>query len=359
MAPSPPTESEFEPASRLSAAVVPAILCAAIVAFGLTTISGRARAPGADSWVDRVASLSLPSPRIPAVRLFLFDPPSAQELARLLEAAWSTPGTEGAVPNLAPARLPEDMDGLDTDAKKDAFFRSVLPHVLAANRRIRAERARLRELRETLIAGKRLGHEGAAFVAELAAAYRVDLEEGASPDLGPTALVETLWERVDVVPPSLALAQAAIESAWGASRFARLGNSLFGQWVFAADRGIAPLLREEGANYSVARFVDLAQAVEAYVRNLNSFWAYEEFRALRRGMRETGGVLDPYALAEGLRLYSVRRGEYVDEVRQVMRNNRLARLDGRRLTRVPEAVWNVVLAEAGEVPSFRTVHVPE
>ncbi|MBE0618359.1 MAG: glucosaminidase domain-containing protein, partial [Proteobacteria bacterium] len=333
MAQSRPVESEHRPKLRGDGLVLPTLLCVTIVTFALLTLSGRNPAPEPGS-AQRFAN-PLPGARVLPVRLLLFEPPPALDLARLLDAAWSTPGTEDAVPNLAPIRLPEDMDALDKEAKKNAFFRSVLPHVLATNRRIRAERARLRELRERLLAGRGLSDGQGSFVAKLASRYRVDLDGEALSEFGASALVEALLERVDVVPPSLALAQAAIESAWGSSRFSRLGNSLFGQWVFAADRGIAPLLRGEGANYSVARFVDLAEAVEAYVSNLNSFWAYEEFRVLRRSMREAEGGLDAQILAGGLRLYSVRREEYVDEVRKVMRNNRLGRLDSRRLTRVP------------------------
>jgi Bax protein len=292
------------------------------------------------------------------VGLFLFDSPPSRQLTRLLDAAWSVPGMEGLVPNLAPVRLPPDMDELDLEHKKEAFFRSVLPHVLAANRRIRAERARLLALGERLGRGEATAREDDAFVRELAERYRIDTPE-TEPGAPPEELIEELLRRVDVVPPSLALAQAAIESAWGGSRFAKLGNSLFGQWVFSADKGIAPLLRDEGANYSVARFVDLAEAVDAYVRNLNSFWAYEEFRILRRGMREVGEALDPHALADGLILYSIRREEYVDEVRKVARDNRLHRFEGKRLAPVPEAVWSEILAEQGAATSFRWVELDD
>lgn len=351
-------EDELRPVVRGSALLLPALLCGAVVALGLATWwAKKLEAPSRVA--DWIPTISLPAPSSSAAhRLFLFHCESARSLTTLLEAAWSLPVPDGLAPNLAPVRLPPDMDELDLERKKEVFFRAVLPHVLVANRRIRDERARLVVLGERLRAGQVPTGEEEAFLADLAERYRIGMERdeaGARPE----ALIEELLHRVDVVPPSLALAQAAIESAWGGSRFAKLGNSLFGQWVFSADKGMAPLLRDEGANYSVARFVDLAEAVDAYVRNLNSFWAYEEFRTLRRGMREAGEPLDPHALAEGLLLYSIRREEYVEEVRRVVRDNRLHRFESRRLARISEAVWNEVLAERGEVPAFHWVELDE
>lgn len=353
----PTPEDDLRPAVRTSGTVVPAVLCGAIVVLGILTWWGK-RPEGPDRRVVWVPSLSRPAAPPAPAGLFLFESPPARQLAGLLDAAWSVPGTEGFVPNLAPVRLPPDMDELDLETKKEAFFRSVLPHVMVANRRIRAERARLLALGERLGRGEPTAQEDDAFVWELAERYRIDTQEP-EPGAPTEELIEELLRRVDVVPPSLALAQAAIESAWGGSRFAKLGNSLFGQWVFSADKGIAPLLRDEGANYSVARFVDLAEAVDAYVRNLNNLWAYEEFRTLRRGMREAGEALDPHALAEGLLLYSMRREEYVDEVRKVVRDNRLHRFEGRRLARVPEAVWSEILAEQGAATAFRWVELDD
>ncbi|MDW7711113.1 MAG: glucosaminidase domain-containing protein [Deferrisomatales bacterium] len=351
-----PSEEECRPGNGVSGLLLPALLCGGIVAMGLLNLGSRKPA----SWMQQVPVLAASPSARPGVSLLVFESDSARGLSAVLDAAWSSPGAGDAIPNLAPLRLPPDMDELDREAKKDAFFRALAPHVLAANRKIRADRARLRDVREHVRAGRNLTADQEDFLVRLADRYRVG--EGGQGELlarGPEGLLEELWGRADVVPPSLALAQGAIESAWGSSRFARLGNSLFGQWVFSADKGMAPLFREEGANYSVARFVDIAEAVEAYMHNLNTLWAYEEFRAIRKGMRETGQPLDPRALAEGLLLYSVRREEYVEEVRTVVRDNRLESFDGRRLARLGESVWNTVLAELEEVPSFRVILLPE
>lgn len=357
MEPGPLPEDDPRPPARTPGTIVPALLCGAIVALGVLSWWGK-RPEAPDRGPQWVPSLSRPAAPPAPVGLLLFDSPPARQLTRLLDAAWSVPGIEGLVPNLAPVRLPPDMDELDLESKKEVFFRSVLPHILAANRRIRAERARLMALAERLGSGDAAAWEDSAFVRDLAERYRINPPQ-TEPPPAIEALIEELLHRVDVVPPSLALAQAALESAWGGSRFAKLGNSLFGQWVFSSDKGITPLLRDEGANYSVARFVDLSEAVDAYVRNLNSFWAYQEFRTLRRGMRLAGEALDPHALADGLLLYSIRREEYVDEVRKVVRDNRLHRFEGKRLAPLPEAVWSELLAVHGEVASFRWVNLDD
>ncbi len=249
---------------------------------------------------------------------------TALELLGRLGQVWDAAGN--GVPALAPRRFPADMDELSVAERKEVFFRSLLPHVLAHNDRITGERTRLLELSAHTANGAELGEADHRFLGGLADRYRLG-EEFAHPG----EQVQVLLRRVDVVPPSIALAQAAIESAWGTSRFSRLGNNLFGQWVFDRDRGIAPLERPENANYSLARFQSLGAAVDAYLRNLNGFSAYSEFRRLRLQMRVAGEALDPYLLVEGLSNYSTRRGEYVREVLSVIRSNDLTRYDQARL----------------------------
>jgi Bax protein len=246
---------------------------------------------------------------------------TARELLGRLAQAWD--GAGDGVPAVAPSRFPADLDQLPVTDRKEVFFRSLLPHVLARNDRIAREREQLVALPTD---GAALGETAQRFLRDLAARYRLE-EEVAEP----AAQLQALLGRVDVVPPSIALAQAAIESAWGTSRFTREGNNLFGQWVFDRDRGIAPLERPEDANYSLARFQSLGDAVDAYLRNLNGFSAYREFRRLRRLMRAAGDALDPYRLAAGLVNYSTRRHAYVQEVRSVIRGNDLTRYDHARL----------------------------
>jgi Bax protein len=123
-----------------------------------------------------------------------------------------------------------------------------------------------------------------------------------------------------VVPVSLALAQAALESGWGTSRGARNGHSVFGHMRFGDD--------DEGR---LRHFADLPAAVEAYALNLNTHRAYAEFRRARAAYRAEGKPLDGHSLAQHLHRYSERRMDYVRDVRGLMRANALRGLDRARL----------------------------
>ncbi|NOY44667.1 MAG: hypothetical protein GXP50_04330 [Deltaproteobacteria bacterium] len=267
----------------------------------------------------------------------LFRPTSAQELAAVLDRVWAEV-EEGGVPNVAPAILPPGLDRFPVARRKEVFVRAVVPHVVAANERIRAQRDSLEAIGRNLERGGRASEVDLLFLLDLARRYRVKVDPtGVRAD--PRAVVDALLQRVDVVPVPLAVAQAALESAWGTSRFAVEGNSLFGQWVFRAGAGIAPRDRPPGARYAVAAFPGLAEAVDGYLRNLNTLWAYEEFRRLRAQARVEGRRPDPRELAWGLLPYSVRREAYVQEVLDVMRQNRLGRYQGVRLVRLaPERI---------------------
>jgi len=96
--------------------------------------------------------------------------------------------------------------------------------------------------------------------------------------------------RVDVVPPSLAIAQAAEESGWGTSRFAVEANAVFGQWTFRKGAGVVPERRDPGKRHEVRSFEGLRQSVSAYMHNLNIHWAYKEFRRVRRELRNSSPV---------------------------------------------------------------------
>lgn len=312
-------------------ALPPATVVVAVLLFGIVA----SRRP---EWLFPVELSVTVTPEAP--RFVTFRPSSRGELSRILDAAWSLAKEKNRVPNFAPSALPDGMDHLEVEAKKRTFFRSLAPHVLWSNARIRTERSEVRELKEAHLRGTWQA-DNQHRLEKLAARYGLERSEGGR-TLTPATVLGELQRRVDVIPPSLALAQAAIESAWGTSRFARLGNNLFGQWVFSS-RGIVPLERPEGESYTLARFSHLGASVQAYMQNLNTLWAYEEFRRQRAEMRAAGRRLDPIALADHLALYSTRRMDYVRDVRQLIRQNALKRFDSRRLAEVPEEVWEEVL----------------
>lgn len=229
------------------------------------------------------------------------------------------------VPRLWLRQLPPDLAGIaDIDARKRTFLRILLPLVLAANEHVLVQRSRLEGLRRKLARGP-LSPGERRWLAGLAAHYGLALH-----DPGPTAAdIDLLLRRVDAVPPSLALAQAAVESAWGTSRLARRGNALFGQ-ISSGEDAIAP--RGHGnPPFRFARFDSLRASVDAYVANLDSHPAYREFRRLRAAERKAGHRPDGRALAATLTAYAGTGKAYVKTLQRVIDDNRLAAYDGATL----------------------------
>lgn len=222
------------------------------------------------------------------------------------------------VPRILLAKMPRDLGEFGTvDMRKRIFLRIMLPLVLEVNGAILRERKKLLDLKARAERGD-LGAADRDWLDRLADNYGL-----ADPDIA------VLLDRVDIVPVSLALAQAAEESGWGTSRFTREGNALFGQWTFSGN-GLVPR-RAEDAPYRVRAFSTLAEAVRAYSHNLNTHRAYAEFRRKRAAMRAADAPLDGYALAGTLRQYSERREEYVRSLRSIIVANDLQALDMARL----------------------------
>lgn len=226
------------------------------------------------------------------------------------------------VPRIFLAKLPTDLHAVpEVSLKKTVFFQTLLPLILQENERILADRRRLIRLRAETGIGEKLSARDRLWLAVLAERYRV-----------PSENMDELLRRVDVVPPSLAMAQAAEESGWGTSRFAQHGNALYGQWTTAGGDGLVPLNRDDGMDHKVKRFGTLTQSVAAYMRNLNTHRAYRDFRRTRLTMRREGSSPDGYTLAETLMRYSARGADYVSSIRSIIDGNALRPLDGARLT---------------------------
>ncbi|MDH5748188.1 MAG: glucosaminidase domain-containing protein [Rhodospirillales bacterium] len=226
------------------------------------------------------------------------------------------------VPRLFVATLPQGLDTVrEVKVRKALFFKTVLPLILKVNEEILADRQRLWRLRSQKNLGKTFAAEDRLWLLVTGERYGVDPEN-----------LKGLLERVDVVSPSLALAQAASESGWGQSRFAREGNAMFGEWTFSTTAGIAPLKREAGKTHRVRSFNSLRDSIRAYVHNLNTHRAYREFRDSRAQMRREGGPLDGIVLAGTLTRYSERGMDYVYDIRDIIQINRLRHLDDARLS---------------------------
>jgi len=231
--------------------------------------------------------------------------------------AYSWPPSSGkSVPRIAIDPLPLDYHpDLEVSRKKALFFRALLPLALAENEEIRKQRAFVQSVQSARVAPKNsLTRERLSI---LFGQYRVAME----PDM--TAAINKLLHRMDEIPPALLLAQAANESAWGTSRFARKANNLFGQWTWRTGQGIIPKERPEGEDYAIRKFPSLRASVRDYIHNLNIGHAYDELRKIRSQMRAAGQPLDAVALAVGLSRYSERGEDYINEIRNIITGNRL------------------------------------
>jgi Bax protein len=228
---------------------------------------------------------------------------------------------ESGVPPIIVTRFPEDHNHrLPAEEKKRTFLLSLLPMVLLANQAIEAERLEI----ETLLA--RHDHHGLLSPAERQRLQEmVDYYKLSGDPLDDSRARALLLHRVDVLPPSLVLAQAATESGWGTSRFAREGNNLFGQRTFRPGNGIVPSNRPDGETHEVKRFGTLFESVRSYMRNLNTHSAYRGLRELRAKVRRNGHPLADVHLASGLEAYSTRSHDYIDDIRAIIRANDLSR----------------------------------
>ena len=213
--------------------------------------------------------------------------------------------------------LPEFGKMENSSEKKARFLNYLGPIVESENERVLQQRERLLLLHGKYRRGQIPSWSERRWLEKLCEEYEVDkLLKGES------NVWEALLRRVDIVPVRLALVQAAKESGWGTSRFAREGNNLFGQRCFGAGCGIVPDGRPAGEIYEVAAFDSVRDSVRSYIGNLNTHYAYGSFRDLRHHQRQRRQVPDGYTLAAGLPMYSERGEEYLDEVRAMIRANR-------------------------------------
>lgn len=228
----------------------------------------------------------------------------------------------GDVPRLFLARLPGDLQEIKQPReRKILFIKMALPLILHANEMILWDRRLILKLLHKTRTGKTISYGEQAWLNNKAQEYGLS-----APDLA------ELVRRIDVIPPSLALAQAAEESGWGTSRFAREGNAIFGQRTWRGPNGIKPLRREPGKTFRVRAFDRLIDGIMSYTRNLNGHVAYDEFRRAREAQRHSGGVLDGYRLVANLKQYSERGDAYIDTIRMLMRVNKLQAYDKARLS---------------------------
>jgi Bax protein len=213
-------------------------------------------------------------------------------------------------------QFPKDLDELQNiRLKKETFIKIVLPLVVAENERILADRKKLK----IVLKKKQTSDLEKQWLRQKLLEYKVKKGN-----------MDELLSRLDIIPTSIALAQAAKESGWGTSRFALEGNAIFGQWTWSGN-GIAPLNRESNKSHKILKFPILRASVKAYQNNLNTHKSYTNFRDKRSTMRKKNKDITGLDLTETLKNYAQTGSDYIKILNQIIRENRLTDFEPVRL----------------------------
>jgi len=213
-------------------------------------------------------------------------------------------------------QFPRDLDNLQSvQLKKETFIKIVLPLIVAENEKILDDRLKLK----TLIEKKFTTDTEKQWLRQKLLEYKVKKGN-----------LEELLFRMDMIPVSIALAQAAKESGWGTSRFALEGNAIFGQWTWDG-QGIAPLKRDGDKNHKILKFPILRASVKAYKNNLNTHKSYSKFREKRKQLRDKKKSITGLSLTETLKNYAQTGSEYTKILNQIITQNRLSDFERVRL----------------------------
>lgn len=231
---------------------------------------------------------------------------TAREINRALDYSLDQVARTKLAPEVFLGSLDVDLNRIkDVNEKKATFFKIMLPIIAQQNDRIRAERQKIVD-------------DPADAPSSLYEKYDVEVGN-----------VDALLKRVDVIPASLVLAKAALESGWGSSRFAREGNNFFGMRTYDEDvPGIAP---KGASGFKVIKYKSISQSVRYYMLNINTHSAYSKLRAARANARDSGKTPNGLALTSYLTAYSEIPEEYGRRLRSLIKVNKLSRFDGVRL----------------------------
>ena len=219
------------------------------------------------------------------------------------------------------SELPDDFSEIqDVPTKKKLFYLVTLPLIYNTNTSIMQERRMVINI-EKKFARKELNKNETDEIIRLSKKYKLDYSEIN------TKLFRKLKQRINIIPVSLALGQAIIESGWGQSRFATEGNALYGQWTTSEDKGIIPEDRDEDKTHAVLKFKNLSESVKAYMFNINTHQAYYNFRVIRR-IDERIKYTDPISMkVKYLAAYAEIGDKYVDKLELIIASNNLQEFD--------------------------------
>ena len=223
--------------------------------------------------------------------------------------------------------LPEEMKMIEnTSQRKNLFIQIVLPLILDENNQIKLDRKKL-----FVVLNKNNNSDAEKKWLNMKfKQYGVKNKD-----------LSTLKIRMDEIPVSLAIAQAAKETGWGTSRFALEGNALFGQWTFSGD-GIKPKFSDNDKTHKVMKFQILKASVRAYQRNLNTHSSYKKFRKLRAQSRDNDEKLDSLILADCLNRYAANGAEYTKTLKKIILQNSLKDFDEVKLLPTSKKLKNLI-----------------
>ncbi len=212
--------------------------------------------------------------------------------------------------------LPNEIKNIgNTKKRKEMFIKIVLPLIVKENNKIRIDRKRL----FTILNKNSNTDIEKKWLEKKYKQYGVRKND-----------LSTLKVRMDEIPVSLAIAQAAKETGWGTSRFALKGNALFGQWTWSGE-GLKPKNADEGKDHKVMKFHSLQLSVRAYLRNLNTHSTYKNLRKARTELRSQNKPLDSFVLSKYLDRYAETGSQYIEVLQKIIEQNNLKDFDEARL----------------------------
>ena len=215
-------------------------------------------------------------------------------------------------------QFPRDLDELQSvKLKKETFIKIVLPLIVAENEKILEDRVKLKSISSK----KMTSDEEKQWLRQKLLEYKVK-----------NGKVDELEKRMDIIPTSLALAQAAKESGWGTSRFALEGNAMFGQWTWTGN-GIEPLYKDKSKTHKILKFPILRASVKSYINNLNTHKSYKKLREIRVQLRNKNRRIAGLKLTETLDNYAETGKDYTRIIAQIIKENRLTDFEPVRLTK--------------------------
>ena len=209
-------------------------------------------------------------------------------------------------------KLPKDLKKIrSTNKRKDTFIKIIMPLILSENEKILEDRNKLFKIlsKQSNSMGEKV------WLKRRFKDYDVKGED-----------VTELKQRMDIIPTSIAIAQAAKESGWGTSRFALEGNAMYGQWTWDGD-GIEPSQKDKEKEHKILKFPKLQSSVSAYMKNLNTHRGYSEFRKERAKKRESNKKITGVDLVDYLYNYAQTGSEYVKTLKKIIQQNNLTDFD--------------------------------